>query len=354
MKKDIVFFDTNAIRNSWFNTLLWGIEQLRKFEKYADIKIPQIVYDEIIEQKRREFKSEKEKFLSSKVHSLISYNQKEIEEFDFENHIKNLKDISEINFEVITLENMKVMKDIQELALKKSPPFEKSDGTDKWFKDAVIKFTLEEFLKNNLDISQIYFCCKDWLLKESLWSNPKIKLVSSFDEYLISSKNAFLNPYLIKKISEYLFDNFDLSIKNLSDSITLISDSLDGEKIIEIDLLKWQNQWYDRMRIKIESGEIIASRDMEHLNRIIEMLKNSRAWKDTHIFAQALLEEDNYNWLTIDDCIALIDSAIINDQIYKTMHNKVEELFSIIFNLVEDHLTSETRWKMKEILSWKI
>lgn len=82
---------------------------------------------------------------------------------------------------------------------------------------------------------------------------------------------------------------------------------------------------------------------MEHLNRIIEMLKNSRAWKDTHIFAQALLEEDNYNWLTIDDCIALIDSAIINDQIYKTMHNKVEELFSIIFNLVEDHLTSETR-----------
>ena len=52
-KLEKVIFDTNFLRNTEPNNFLWWREQLKRFSSFADILLPDMVIEELKNQKRR-------------------------------------------------------------------------------------------------------------------------------------------------------------------------------------------------------------------------------------------------------------------------------------------------------------
>lgn len=126
-----IIFDTNILRNAEPEYFFGGRDILSKFSQSAEIIIPDIVIEEIRNQKRKKLEENKSKFLSNPFHWMRGINQEETQAFDIENHITELQNKVEIKYTIIELTDYSVLVKIKELALKKLPPFEDGDNTDK-------------------------------------------------------------------------------------------------------------------------------------------------------------------------------------------------------------------------------
>ncbi len=126
-----VIFDTNILRNTEPEHFLGGRDILTKFLQSAEIVIPDIVIDEIRNQKRKKLEENKSKFLSNPFHWIRGVNKEETQAFDIEDHITELQDKEEIGYTLIELTDYSILKIMKELALRKLPPFEDADSTDK-------------------------------------------------------------------------------------------------------------------------------------------------------------------------------------------------------------------------------
>jgi rRNA-processing protein FCF1 len=126
--KDKVIFDTSFLYNKSASSFFGNEEELKKFEKVADIIIPKIVFEELENKYSRSFGQEKEKFLKTILPNIIEHN---INEVVVENRIKEIIDKETIAYQIIELTDFSVLPEIKKLALKKMPPFEPNDHTDK-------------------------------------------------------------------------------------------------------------------------------------------------------------------------------------------------------------------------------
>jgi hypothetical protein len=64
------------------------------------------------------------------------------------------------------LKNNNVLPEIKDLALNKKPPFDDKNGTEKGFKDALIYFSVLEYLQK-IPNKKVFVCVKDGRLKEA-------------------------------------------------------------------------------------------------------------------------------------------------------------------------------------------
>ena len=62
-----VIFDTNSVRNTEPKQFLGGRSELEKFAKVAELVFPDIVIEEIKNQKRRNLESKKDSFLKDSI-----------------------------------------------------------------------------------------------------------------------------------------------------------------------------------------------------------------------------------------------------------------------------------------------
>ena len=154
--KEKVIFDTNIARNTGVNTFLGSREMLERFMQDADIVIPEVVIQEIKRQKRSLLISNKDKFLTNPFHKLIGVDELTTKSFGIEEYIEKLLIEESIPFEVIDLKDNNVLPQIKELAIHKKAPFESGENTDKGFKDALIYFSVIEYLQEipNKNIKQ--------------------------------------------------------------------------------------------------------------------------------------------------------------------------------------------------------
>ncbi|QXP58368.1 PIN domain-containing protein [Olleya sp. HaHaR_3_96] len=298
--KEKVVFDTNIIRNTEINNFFGGRNELMRFAEVADIVIPETVIQEIKRQKRKSLKSNKDKFVANPFHNLLGVDTNNTNAFSIDDYIEKLVTDEEFSFEVIDIKDNNVLLKIKELAFNKLPPFEGSDNTDKGFKDALIYFSVLEYL-NEIPNKYIFVCAKDGRLKEAFDSEPNIIVVKSYEEFKQKSISQFFGDYFIEKLNEFL--GFTVVKENIIRFWININDN--QVIIINVD--------DDIYAIEVDSGEIIGSALIDEYVPIINKLISSPNFGITHDSIAYL--NDYISFFEEDQINAILDASYNNDQI---------------------------------------
>lgn len=316
MKK--VIFDTNFIRNTEPKQFLGGRSELERFAKVAELVFPDIVIEEIKNQKRKNLENKKDSFLSNPFHWLRKLDDNETKNFDIESHLKELEENETLEYSVIKLSDYSVLEQIKELALKKQPPFEAGDNTDKGFKDAYIYFTTLEYLQSIPD-KFVFVCCKDGRLKEAFQKHPNIIVIDSYDSFIQNSITRFYDDYFIEKLQSEV--HADISKDHIIDYWININEN-------QVLLVEVADEQYV---VEVDAGEIVAFEKVDAYSKTINALINSMSFANTH----STIEELNsyLHFLSDDEIIKILEAAIDNGQIYCIIGDgDVKQFISMLYD----------------------
>lgn len=333
--REKVVFDTNTVRNTEINNFLGGRIELERFLKVADIVIPETVIQEIKRQKRKSLSTNKNKFISNPFHKLVGLNEVDTKSFNVDNYIQKLIDEESIPFEVIDLKNNDVLPQIKELALNKKAPFESGDNTDKGFKDALIYFSVLEYLQE-IPNKNVFVCAKDDRLKEALNKHQNIIVVETYEEFKLQSISQFFDDYFIEKV------NTELDIAITKDNIIEYWHNIDDNKnvLIKID--------DDEYVVEVDSGEIVNSTNKNNFRNNIQNLINSPNFNKTDFYIGEL--QKYITLFSQEEISSLLSAAFNNTQIKWIMvKDELKQFFGPIY-LSNKHLVeAEQQEFFKEI-----
>lgn len=294
MEKYKVFFDTNAIRNTDFNTFFGSQDKLKDLQKTqkVEILIPEIVMEEIISQKKREYNRDLDSIKSNKLYKLFSEKLNEIIIFNIEDKIKELKENPDLEYKIVNLKNKDILDDLIKLVINNEAPFE--EKSDKGFKDAIIYFTIKQYIEDYKGNDKILCCTQDKRLKEAL-EKLGVEIKDNIDDIktVISGKyhtdefikllNDSLKRQLDDSLKIYLNDNFKIS----KDNIEYLYSNHYEDDIVAVSLEKLEN---DRVLVEIfnnkVAGHILESKKNDYL-------KGNNEYRDVKI--QNFLSEQEYH-----------------------------------------------------------
>lgn len=188
MKNRIVFVDTNVVDgDKSFNHLLGNRRKLTDLAKSADLVIPKVVIDELINHKLHIYQSEKSHFVKSPFFSHVGIETAEIEKLEFESIKKQLLEDQSIPYKIASINKSKeeAFNKIYSLAIRNLAPFDK--GSDKGFKDACIAICIECYLANEPN-HEAFLITKDSRLSEYFASSKEIEVVNSETSILANSR----------------------------------------------------------------------------------------------------------------------------------------------------------------------
>lgn len=315
--KEKVIFDTNTIRNTEINTFFGGRKELELFVQDADIIIPFTVVEEIKRQKKAVLKSKRDSFVSNPFHRLRGINEVDTKSFDIDAYIQKLIDEETIPFEVIDLKSNDVLPLIKELAIAKQPPFEEADGTDKGFKDALIYFSVLEYLQE-VPNKYVFVCAKDNRLGEAFKNNPNVLVVKDYKEFKQHSISQFFDDYFIKKVNE------ELDITITEDNIKEYWYNINDNKIV---LIEFDGEEYV---VETDSGEIINSNYRSNYSTLIDELVVTRSFDQTDEIVDKLVSFTAY--FNNEEILKILNASWKNNQISWIIRKpQIKELIGPLF-----------------------
>lgn len=146
--KPVAFLDTNSINSSSLDTLFGNADDLAKLELLAHIVLPSVVFDELIEHKKRHFDQERQKLMKNHLLPSLSGSREKLQELTFESCEMVMKANCSINYEVADIQDREAaMAHMYDLAIHNKAPFE--ENSDKGFKDAWVVMTVDEYLERH-------------------------------------------------------------------------------------------------------------------------------------------------------------------------------------------------------------
>lgn len=325
--KEKVIFDTNTVRNTEINTFFGGRKELELFMHDADIIIPFTVVEEIKRQKRVALKSKKDSFINNPFHKLRGVNEEDTKAFDIDAYIQKLIDEETIPFEIIDLKSNDVLPLIKELAILKKPPFEESDGTDKGFKDALIYFSVLEYLQE-FPQKYIFVCAKDNRLGEAFKNNPNVFVVKDYKEFKQYSISQFFDDYFIQKVNE----EFGTTIAK--ENIKEYWNNINDNKVV---LIEFEGEEYV---IETDSGEIVNSIIKSEYTSLIHALVTSSSFNQTDEIVSELTSL--LHFLNNEEIISILNASYHNSQIRRILYkNPIRQLISPLYDSKKELLTDE-------------
>lgn len=192
--KPKLIIDTNKARNDkGFDQLLGNRAEIEKFAEKCDIILPSMVIDEIIHQKKKYFEISKQSFTSGQLYKRLPTDTKaQIDaHIQFDEHaLRNDQSIPHTMIDIVDKEA--AFDEIQKLAINHEAPFEvysvelgknKTDNTDKGFKDAYIALTISQYVNSLADNEKVFVLVRDRRFEEYLDKNDRIICVSDFDGF---------------------------------------------------------------------------------------------------------------------------------------------------------------------------
>jgi rRNA-processing protein FCF1 len=324
-----VVFDTNTIRNAEsVADFLGGRSVLERFLKVSEIIIPEIVIEEIKNQKRKHLISKRDSFLSNPFHFLRKIDENETKKFDIEKWILELADNESLPYSVISLTRDNVLEDIKKLCLGNLPPFE--ENSDKGFKDAYIYFTILEYL-NNCEGKNIFVVTKDDRLKMAFEGNTRVTVVKDFDEFEKYIDTYFREEYFINRFKEEVSENIT------ADCIEGIW--LNTEENWTIKLSCDEKIYF--VEVDFSSREIIDFTDFNFAKGIAGLII-SGAFRTTHSYIKMI--KDYVRYFSDQEIQNLIEAATNNNQIYSIATDEdVKEFFMPIFKAKSQIISDEIK-----------
>ncbi len=337
-----VIFDTNFIHNKDAKYFLGGRSELEKFAKVAELVFPDIVIEEIKNQKRRSLLSKKQSFLDNPFHWLSKLKKDDTNSFDIDAHINDLENNEKIKYSIIYLKDSdKALREMKQLALAYEPPFGKINkddkkNTDKGFKDACIYFTTLEYLQTIPD-KMIFVCCKDGRLKEAFGKHPNIIVIDSYDGFIQNSITRFYDDYFIEKLQSEVHP--DISKEHIVDYWININEN--RVLLVEVEGEKYA--------VEVDSGEIVAFEKVAAYSEAIDDLINSGAFAATHSAIEAL--NPYIHFLSDDEILKILAAANSNNQISLIIGNEdVKQFVSTLYDRKRELLPTEIAASIKNRL----
>lgn len=330
-----VVFDTNSIRNAEsVAEFLGGRSELERFLKVSEIIIPDIVIEEIKNQKRKHLISKRDSFLSNPFHFLRKVGEDETKNFDIEKWILEHASAESLPYSTITL-TTNVLEDIKKLALGNLPPFDET--SDKGFKDAYIYFTILEFL-DSIEGENIFVVTKDDRLKFAFNDNARVTVVKDFDEFEKHIDAYFRDEYFINRLKEE------------------ISENITAECINEI-WLNTEENWVIKLicdevthfvEVDFSSREIIGFTDFD-FSVFVKELISSGSYSTTHSMVSSLSAYAKY--LSDQEIADIIEASTDNSQIYSIATDEdVKEFFLSVYESKSQVITDkEVIFKFKQV-----
>lgn len=298
--KEKVIFDTNTIRNPEMNNFLGNRIELEQFSHVADIVIPFVAIEEIKRQKRNTIKSKKDSFIGNPFHNLFGLQAEITKAFDIEAYIEKLLLEETFKFEIIDLKSNEVLPQIKELALLKKPPFEESDNTDKGFKDALIYFSVLEYLQE-VENKYVFVCAKDNRLGDAFKDHPNIFYIKNYEEFKQFSITQFFDDYFIQKLNDEL--GTEIKKENIKEYWININDN-------KVVLIEYEG---DELVIETDSGEIINSIPRGEYSVLIDALVNSTSFNQTdEVVAELVSLKEFFN---NEEILKILNASWKNNQI---------------------------------------
>ena len=322
-------FDTNTIRNAEsIADFLGGRDELERFLKVSEIIIPDIVIEEIKNQKRRHLISKRDSFLANPFHWLRKIDEKKTKEFDIEKWILEVLGGEKIPYSIISLTRQDALEEIKKLCLGNLPPFEET--SDKGFKDAYIYFTVLDYLDNHTG-ENIFLITKDDRLKQSFNGNARVTVVKNFDEFEKHIDIYFREEYFINRLKERVSENIT------ADRIEEIW--LNTEENWTIKLSCDEKMYF--VDVDFSSREIIDSTDFNFAEGIAGLVI-SGTFRTTHSNIEII--KDYVRYFSDQEIQNLIEAATDNGQIYSIATDEdVKEFFVPIFKAKSQIVSEEIR-----------
>ena len=331
-----VIFDTNSIRNTEAKHFLGGRSELEKFVNVAELIFPDIVIEEIKNQKRKNLEKKKTSFLKNPFHWLRKLDHDETQNFDIESHITELEASETLEYSVIELSDHSILEKIKELALKKLPPFEPGDNTDKGFKDACIYFTILEYLQSIPDKS-VFVCCKDNRLKEAFQKHLNIIVVKDYDEFIQYSITQVYDDYFIEKLKAEV--HADISKETIIDYWF----NIDENRVLLIDVDS------EKYAVEADMGEIVGFEKVATYSDTIKSFINAGSFATTHSSIEELTPY--LNFLSHDEIIKILNAACSNEQILWIIgDDDVKQFITTLYDSKKMILPPELEAALKENL----
>ncbi|MCP3926749.1 MAG: DUF4935 domain-containing protein [Desulfobacterales bacterium] len=329
-----VIFDTNIVHNTDANKFLGGRVELERFLQDADIVIPETVIQEIKRQKRKKLASNKDKFLTNPFHKLIGLSEDDTKAFNIEDYIQKLIDDEVIPFETIDLKDNSVLPQIKELAIHKRAPFESGDNTDKGFKDALIYFSVLEYLQE-IPNKNVFVCAKDGRLKEALNKHHNIIVVETYEEFKQKSVSKFFDDYFIEKV------NAELDVEITKDNIIEYWHNIDENQSI---LIQTEDEDYI---IEVDSDEIVSSSKPGLYVSNLEQFILSENFVTTHSTIEELTPFMSY--FTDDEILKILNASYSNEQIKWIIDDEdVKEFIGTLYKAKTELVENDVAEFLKE------
>lgn len=227
---DVLFVDTNAVRNTWGKKFFGNIEKFEKIANQIQILVPSIVIDEIKQQKIKRLRSNYDSFKDNYFTKVMRIQTGPFF-MDFiddivEDLFKNSQ--SEIPHKIVEYDLSGSLREMRLQAIGNLAPFEKKN--DKGFKDAYIYFTILEYQKDNPN-DEIYLITNDGRLSEAFDFDDTINVISEVGEYYELQRDYFGAEYFIGRVREEL-ELDDAIIINLLD----VDVSEDDDWLIDMEI----------------------------------------------------------------------------------------------------------------------
>ncbi len=188
----------------------------------------------------------------------------------------------------------------EELAIHKRAPFESGENTDKGFKDALIYFSVLEYLQE-IPNKNVFVCAKDGRLKEALNNHHNIIVIETYEEFKQQSVSQFFDDYFIEKV------NAELDVEITKENIIEYWHNIDDNQNV---LIKIEDEEHI---IEVDSGEIVSTSKPELYSPNIEQLIISGNFETTHSTIEQLLPFINY--FSDDEILNILDASFSNEQI---------------------------------------
>lgn len=209
MGKVAVIFDTNACHSKRETQVFFGDRAtMQEIASRADILIPQIVIDELIQQNSEGTEQSADNLRKNPLLDVLGFDRSKVDSLDSVIHAKEIYDKENIQHTVVQISDTeRAFQNLQRWSVVGSPPFNarNKDGknnSDKGIKDALVACTVDEILGKN-DYETYYLACIDSRLKEYYRDNKRISCLSP-SEILDELKKEFFDEYTLDKTKKEL------------------------------------------------------------------------------------------------------------------------------------------------------
>ncbi|MDG1153516.1 MAG: PIN domain-containing protein [Alphaproteobacteria bacterium] len=317
--KRAFLFDTNIIRNTGLKSFFGSEHELKKLSTIGKIVIPQTVIMEIKNHRKKHLEGQKKAFFKNELFNIYCLDKTKNDldvDVDVENKIEILNKRISFEYEVCDVTRNDFLNEAREYAIKNKPPFDQ--GNDKGFKDAIIYFSILDWIESNNEYSPIVFS-QDGRLSQA-FKTKNITVIETINECHKFIWNDYNIDHIFQRFKDHeSIENGDItksSVKKaLYDSVLNLRNDWEiiiGDHIVILDYLSKEIlHILDKIKMKGYINDLSKNNSLSSIHDCIIKLDEYEYFTDEQI---EILEKEKEN---NDKIKSLIDDKYVDDFYFK-------------------------------------